>query len=84
MVYLQTDGARAQVKARLEEGAVRVIVDRDRCEGNAVCLGIAPDIFELDDEDYAVVKTDPIPADREQLAEQAIAECPRAALLRED
>ena len=71
-------------KARLEEGAVRVIVDRDRCEGNAVCMGIAPDIFELDDEDYAVVKTDPIPSDREQLAEQAIAECPRAALLRQD
>ncbi len=63
---------------------MRVIVDHDRCEGNAVCLGIAPDIFELDDEDYAVVKTDPIPADREALAEQAILECPRAALKRED
>ena len=71
-------------KARLKEGAVRVIVDRDRCEGNAVCLGIAPDLFDLDDEDYAVVKIDPIPSDREQLAEQAIAECPRAALLRQD
>jgi ferredoxin len=47
-------------------------------------MGIAPDIFELDDEDYAVVKTDPIPADREALAEQAIAECPRAALSRQD
>ncbi|WP_134431236.1 ferredoxin [Mycobacterium ulcerans] len=64
---------------------MRVIVDRDRCEGNAVCLGIAPDIFDLDDDDdYAVVKTDPIPPDQEALAEQAIAECPRAALLRED
>ncbi len=63
---------------------MRVIVNRDRCEGNAVCLRIAPDIFDLDDEDYAVVKLDPIPADREQLAEQAIAECPRAALLREN
>jgi ferredoxin len=63
---------------------VRVIVDHDRCEGNAVCLGIAPDIFDLDDDDYAVVKLDPIPPDQEQLAEQAIAECPRAALLRGD
>jgi ferredoxin len=84
MVELHTDGACVQVEGQFEEGAVRVIVDRDRCEGNAVCLGIAPDIFDLDDEDYAVVKTDPIPPDREQLAEQAIAECPRAALLRED
>jgi ferredoxin len=63
---------------------VKVVVDRDRCEGNAVCVGIAPDLFDLDDEDYAVVKVDEIPADQEQLAEQAIAECPRAALLRED
>ncbi|QUR69071.1 ferredoxin [Mycobacterium spongiae] len=63
---------------------MRVIVDHDRCEGNAVCLGIAPDIFDLDDQDYAVVKMDPIEPDQEDLAEQAIAECPRAALLRED
>lgn len=63
---------------------MRVEVDRDRCEGNAVCVGIAPDVFELDDEDYAVVKTDPIPADREQAAERAVAECPRAALNRRD
>jgi ferredoxin len=69
---------------RLRRKVVRVKVDHDRCEGNAVCLGIAPDIFDLDDEDYAVVKVDPVPADQEALAEQAIAECPRAALIRED
>ncbi|MGY4709597.1 ferredoxin [Mycolicibacterium sp. CBM1] len=63
---------------------MRVEVDRDRCEGNAVCVGIAPDLFELDDEDYAIVTKDPIPADEEGLAEQAIAECPRAALTRRD
>jgi ferredoxin len=74
----------SQLQPRFKEGAVRVKVDRDRCEGNAVCLGIAPDLFDLDDEDYAVVKTDPIPAEQEDLAEQSIAECPRAALLRED
>ena len=77
-------GSATERVARFKEAVVRVIVDRDRCEGNAVCLGIAPDIFDLDDEDYAVVKTDPIPPDQEDLAEQAIAECPRAALLRGD
>jgi ferredoxin len=63
---------------------MRVEVDRDRCEGNAVCVGIAPDLFELDDEDYAVVTADPVPADLEDAAEQSIAECPRAALKRRD
>jgi ferredoxin len=63
---------------------MRVEVDRDRCEGNAVCLGIAPDLFDLDDEDYAVMKVDEIPTDQEQLAEQSVNECPRAALIRKD
>jgi ferredoxin len=63
---------------------MRVEVDRDRCEGNAVCVGIAPDLFDLDDDDYAVIKADPVPDGQESLAEQAIAECPRAALLRKD
>ena len=63
---------------------MRIAVDRDRCEGNAVCLGIAPELFELDDEDYVIVTADPIPADQEDVAEQAIAECPRVALTRLD
>ena len=63
---------------------MRVVVDRDRCEGNAICVGIAPDLFQLDEDEYAIVTTDPVPADREALAEQAIAECPRAALIRRD
>jgi ferredoxin len=63
---------------------MRVEVDRDRCEGNAVCVGIAPDLFDLDDEDYAVLKADPVPEGQEDLAEQSVAECPRAAILRRD
>jgi ferredoxin len=63
---------------------MRVEVDHDRCEGNAVCVGIAPDLFDLDDEDYAVIKADPVPDGQEDLAEQSIAECPRAALIRRD
>ncbi len=63
---------------------MRVAVDRDRCEGNAICVGIAPDLFELDEDEYVRVTVDPIPADREELALQAIADCPRAALSRRD
>ncbi|MEO3756753.1 ferredoxin [Mycobacterium sp. B14F4] len=63
---------------------MRVVVDRDRCEGNAVCVRIAPEVFQLDDDDYAVVTADPVPAEQETRVGQAIAECPRAALSRED
>ncbi|KUI00723.1 ferredoxin [Mycobacterium sp. IS-3022] len=63
---------------------MRVVVDRDRCEGNAMCVKYAPDVFELDDDDYAVVTLDPVPGELEAQAEKAVAECPRAALSRED
>lgn len=63
---------------------MRVVVDRDRCEGNAFCVKIAPEVFQLDDDEYAVVIADPVPAGQTALAEQAIADCPRAALSRRD
>ena len=64
---------------------MRVEVDRDLCESNAVCVGIAPDVFELDDEDLAVVIGDDVPADRESEVREAVALCPKIALaLRED
>lgn len=59
---------------------MRVEVDLDRCEGNAICVGIDPDLFELNDDEQVAVKVTPIPADREKHAQQAVAECPRAAL----
>ncbi len=62
---------------------MRVVVNRDRCEGNAFCVNIAPEVFRLDDDEYAVVITDPVPVEQETLVEQAIEACPRAALSRE-
>ncbi|GJO38524.1 hypothetical protein NJB1604_05770 [Mycobacterium marinum] len=40
---------------------MRVVVDRDRCEGNAFCVNIAPEVFILDDDEYAVVIAEPVP-----------------------
>lgn len=59
---------------------MRVEVDRDLCESNAVCVGIAPDIFDLDAEDLAVVNVDEVPGDREDDVRQAVALCPKIAL----
>ena len=33
---------------------MRIIVDPDRCEGQAVCVGLAPAVFALDDDDEVV------------------------------
>ncbi|MFD6857919.1 ferredoxin [Rhodococcus sp. NPDC060086] len=56
-----------------------VEVDFDRCEANGVCVGIAPDVFDLNDDDELIV-VHPVPAGSEDLVRDAIAQCPRAAL----
>ncbi len=59
---------------------MRVEVDRDLCESNAVCVGIAPDIFDLGDDDLARVLVDEVPPDREVDAREGVGLCPKIAL----
>lgn len=33
----------------------RILVNRELCESNAECVSLAPEVFELDDEDICVV-----------------------------
>ncbi|MFF0814731.1 ferredoxin [Rhodococcus sp. NPDC003318] len=60
---------------------MEVKVDFDRCEANGVCVGIAPDVFELDDGENLIV-TQPVGDDQATVAlmEEAVSQCPRAAL----
>ena len=53
-------------------------VDRDLCYGFGDCVSSAPDVFELDDEEKAVV-VDPNGASRDDLVEAA-ANCPVNAI----
>lgn len=63
---------------------MHVEVDRDLCESNAVCVGIAPDIFELGDDDLARVLVHDVPPDRADDARQAVLLCPKIALTLQD
>ena len=53
-------------------------VDQSKCEGHAVCVGLAPDVFDLDDEGKAFVKN-PKGANEETIQE-AIDACPAFAI----
>ena len=63
---------------------MRVTVDFDSCEANGVCEGIAPGVFQLDDEDdlHLVGEVDESNVEH---VRQAVNSCPKAALsLNED
>ena len=59
---------------------MKVVVDFDLCESNAVCMGIAPEVFEVRDDDLLYV-LDETPADAARdKVEQAVARCPKQAI----
>jgi ferredoxin len=63
---------------------MRVVVDFDLCESNALCMGIAPEVFEVREDDLLYV-LDEHPA--EELREKilmAVRTCPKNAISIED
>jgi ferredoxin len=63
---------------------MRVRVDRDLCESNAVCAGLLPDVFELDDDENMVILQPEVPAGLEGQVRLAVRSCPKTALRLED
>ncbi|OGZ43711.1 MAG: hypothetical protein A2719_01315 [Candidatus Ryanbacteria bacterium RIFCSPHIGHO2_01_FULL_45_22] len=57
----------------------KIFIDRDLCIGAASCIAVAPDVFELDSENKAVVK-DKNAADDETLM-LAAQSCPTKAII---
>jgi ferredoxin len=63
---------------------MRVVVDFDQCESNALCMGILPEVFEVRDDDFLyVLNENPPEALREKLME-AVRACPKNAISIED
>ncbi|WP_433196275.1 ferredoxin [Nocardia sp. CA-107356] len=59
---------------------MKVSVDLDQCEANGICVGIAPDVFELDDDDMLHIVVGEVAPDRLDDVRDAVAQCPKAAL----
>ncbi len=59
---------------------MKIKVDFDLCESNAMCEALAPDVFELDDDDFLQLKTDETTDENLERVKQAVASCPRAAI----
>ncbi|HEV2371252.1 MAG TPA: ferredoxin [Streptosporangiaceae bacterium] len=59
---------------------MRVIVDSRVCEANAVCAGLVPDVFEVDDEDQLHILVQEVPEALAGLVRRAVDSCPKRAL----
>jgi ferredoxin len=59
---------------------MRVEVDLDKCTGHGICESIAEDVFEVQDDGIVHIdESDRPESDRERM-QQAVTQCPAAAL----
>ena len=59
---------------------MRVIVDLQRCEANALCMGVAPEVFELTDDDVLIVLDEHPDESLRDAVQTAVRQCPRQAI----
>lgn len=59
---------------------MKVVVDYDLCEANAVCMGVAPEIFRVEEDDTLTVLMENPPENLRAKAEEAARLCPKQAI----
>ncbi len=62
----------------------KIVVDFGLCESNAVCMGIIPEVFQVDDQDYLHVLQDEVTPENEERVKEAVRQCPRQAISIQD
>ncbi len=63
---------------------MKVVVDFDLCESNAVCMGIAPEVFEVRDDDVLYVLDEHPDSALHDRVREAVSRCPKQAISLED
>ncbi len=64
---------------------MRLKLDSNACQGHGRCYTLAPDLFDSDDEGYAVLKVDgELVPEQIEAAQLAVDNCPEFAITLED
>lgn len=58
----------------------KVVVNKEKCLGCGMCVGINSDVFEFDDDGLAKAKNDNINEDNKEEVNNAIDSCPVGAI----
>ena len=59
---------------------MKVRVNSEICAGFGICLGIAPEVFQLHDDGYAIVLVSDVKPEDEDAMRRAASQCPAQAI----
>ena len=59
---------------------MKVVVNFDVCESNALCMEAAPEVFEVRDDDFLYILMEEPPESLRQKVEEAVRRCPKQAI----
>lgn len=59
---------------------MKIVVDYDVCASNGVCMGIAPEVFEVRDDGFLYVLDENPPAALHDKVQMAVNNCPTGAI----
>ncbi len=63
---------------------MKIVVDYDRCEANAVCMQVCPEVFEVKEDDNLYMSTETPDESLRTKVEEAVRRCPRQAIALEE
>lgn len=63
---------------------MRVVVDWDLCESNALCMAAAPEVFQLQDDDTLLILQETPDESLRDKVKSAIHACPKQAISLQD
>lgn len=58
----------------------KVVVDFDLCESNAICMQIAPEVFEVRDDDFLYILNESPGDGQRAKVEESVQRCPKQAI----
>ena len=59
---------------------MKVVVNYDLCESNAVCMAVAPEVFEVRDDDFLYILQEEPSDELRPKVEEAVRRCPKQAI----
>jgi ferredoxin len=59
---------------------MKIVVDFDRCEANAICMKVQPDVFHVDENDMLDILNEHPTAAQLPGVKEAVRRCPKQAL----